>query len=93
MVIDTSALIAVLLGEPEVEAVAALLEASIVVVPAATLVEAGIVAESCLGPDGALDLTTLLEEAEVAVEPFTQGDARAALDAWRRFGNGRTPPG
>ena len=92
MVIDTSALIAVLLGEPEAEAVAAL-EASIVVVPAATLVEAGIVAESRLGPDGALDLTTLLEEAEVAVEPFTQGDARAALDARRRFGNGRHPAG
>jgi len=92
VVIDTSALIAVLLGEPEAEAVAAL-EASIVVVPAATLVEAGIVAESRLGPDGALDLTTLLEEAEVAVEPFTQGDARAALDARRRFGNGRHPAG
>ena len=55
--------------------------------------EASIVAESRLGPDGALDLTTLLEEAEVAVEPFTQGDARAALDARRRFGNGRHPAG
>ena len=93
MVVDTSALIAVLLGEPEAEEVAALLERSIVVVPAPTLVETGIVAESRLGPDGVLDLQALLEEAEVAVEPFTEGDARAALDAWRRFGKGRHPAG
>jgi len=93
VVVDTSALIAVLLGEPEAEEVAALLERSIVVVPAPTLVETGIVAESRLGPDGVLDLQALLEEAEVAVEPFTEGDARAALDAWRRFGKGRHPAG
>jgi ribonuclease VapC len=38
-------------------------------------------------------IAVLLGVPEVAVEPFTQGDARAALDAWRRFGNGRHPAG
>lgn len=93
MVVDTSALLALLLGEPDAPAVAACLEREDAVVAAPVLVEAGIVAEARLGAKGVLDLMTVLEEAEVTVEAFTAADARAAMEAWRRFGKGRHPAG
>lgn len=92
MVIDTSALLALLLGEPEAERVAHALEAAReTVIAAPTLVEAMIVAQARLGPDGVLDLEQVLREAAISVEPFDSNAARAAVDAWRRFGKGRHP--
>ena len=75
MVLDTSAIMALLLAEPEARAVAEALEsAAIAVVAAPTLVEALIVVEAKLGPEGVLDLQRVLGEAAVAVVPFDADD-------------------
>lgn len=85
---------ALLLGEAQAGDVAEVLEAAAeAVLPAPTLVEASIVAEAKLGPEGALALQQLIREAGIVVTPFGEGDALRAIDAWRRFGKGRHPAG
>jgi ribonuclease VapC len=90
MVVDTSSLVALLLAEPQAAEIAAHLEHSRVsVISAATLVEAMIVVESRLGPDGVLRLEQILREAEIETVPVDDGHARAAVDAWRAYAKGR----
>lgn len=92
LVVDTSALIAFLLDEPEAEAIGmALADSSPVVIGAPTLVEAMIVAEARLGPEGALALDQVLRYAEISVAPLDESAAREAVNGWRRFGKGRHP--
>jgi ribonuclease VapC len=92
VVVDTSALVALLLGEPHAAAIAAAFEsAGPAVISAATLVEATIVVESRLGADGVVRLDQLLRTAEVAAVAVDEAQARAAADAWRAFGKGRHP--
>jgi ribonuclease VapC len=93
VVVDTSALVALLLGEPRAPEIATAFEAadSPAVISAATLVEATIVVESRLGADGVLRLEQLLRTAEVATVAVDEVQARAASDAWRAFGKGRHP--
>jgi ribonuclease VapC len=92
MVVDTSALVALLLGEPEAADIAEAFEASgPAVISAATLVEATIVVESRLGADGVLRLDQVLRAAEFETVAVDAGQARAAADAWRAFGKGRHP--
>lgn len=62
--LDTSALVAILLGEPEAETFARTIAATReTYVCAATTVEAGIVVETRLGPLGGRELDLLLVEA------------------------------
>ena len=90
MVIDTSALAAILLGEPEGSVFAlAIAEASVRLVSAATLLEASIVLESKRGEAGGRELDLLLHRAAVVVVPVTPAQAELARAAWRRFGKGR----
>lgn len=92
MVVDTSALVALLLGEPEAPAIATAFEAAgPAVISVATLVEATIVVESRLGADGVLRLDEVLRAAEIATVAVDEAQARAASDAWRSFGKGRHP--
>lgn len=92
MVVDTSAIVALLLGEPEAVAIAArLADAERSEMSAATFVETTIVTEARLGPTGVLHLQQVMREAEVRVVDVTEGLARTASDAWRRFGKGRHP--
>lgn len=92
MVVDTSALVALLLGEPQGPDIAAAFEAAgQAVISAATLVEATIVVESRLGAEGVLRLDQLLRAAEVVTVAVDEIQARAASDAWRAFGKGRHP--
>jgi ribonuclease VapC len=87
VVLDTSALVAVLAMEPEAERLAIAIEADPVrLVSAATLVEAGIVIEARYGPDGGRELDLLVAKAGFQVEPLTVEHARVAREAWRRFG-------
>ncbi|HOA88966.1 type II toxin-antitoxin system VapC family toxin [Propioniciclava tarda] len=94
MIVDTSALVAVILGEPDAEryldAMAAADELS---VSAASLVEALIVVEAKQGPEASDDLQALLAELEARVEPLDESQAILASRAWRRFGKGRHPAG
>ena len=90
MVVDSSALLCLLLDEPQAERVAESLEASSrTLVAAPTLLEASIVAEARLGPRGVLNLQAALRTAGIEVVPFTAEDAQVAAEAWRRFGRGR----
>jgi ribonuclease VapC len=92
MVIDTSALIAVLGMEPEAERLAVAIESDPVkLVSAATLVEAGLVVEARYGPDGGRELDLLVAKASFQIEPLTLEHALVAREVWRRFGKGRHP--
>lgn len=91
--VDTSALIAIILGEPDAEQLARVMQATTVVVSAASLFEAAMVAESRQGPDAARDLQLLLERYAVTIRPVDAEVAWTAHVAWRRFGKGRHPAG
>ena len=95
MVIDTSVLVAVILGEPDAEAVLSLLQANAgdLQLSAANLVEAGIVVEARQGPEAASDLRILVERLGIEIAPLDPGQAQVALAGWRRFGKGRHPAG
>lgn len=92
VVIDTSALIAVVLAEPEVVVFAEeIARASVCRRSAVSLLEASIVIESRHGPNGLLRLDLLIAEAAIEIVPFTVADARSARRAYRRFGKGMHP--
>ena len=92
MVIDTSALIALLGMEPEAARLAAAIEADGTrLISAATILEAAVVIESRYGPDGGRELDLLVAKAGLSVEPVTAQQAEIAREAWRRFGKGRHP--
>ena len=91
MVIDTSAVVAVLFGEPGAQGVEHKLMDSPSIMSAATRVELGIVVEARAGPAGAQLLEELLARIEIRVEPVDAGLADEALVCWRRFGRGRHP--
>lgn len=92
MVIDSSALLAVLLGEPDGPRVAAAIEAgSPRLLSAANLLEASIVIESRKGEAGGRELDLLLYRAGIQVEPVDREEAELARVAWRRFGKGQHP--
>ena len=94
MVIDTSALIALLGMEPEAARLAAAIEADGTrLISAASILEAAVVIESRYGPDGGRELDLLVAKAGLSVEPVTAQQAEIAREAWRRFGKGRHPAG
>ena len=90
LVVDTSALLAALFAEPQRDAVlVALAEADDALLSSCSLLEAAIVAQSRLGPEGQAELERLLEAFSVEITAFTADQAIVAGDAWRRFGKGR----
>lgn len=94
MVIDSSVLAAVVLGEPDAERyVQAMQRHEPLSVSAATLLESRIVVEARQGPDATRDLDLLVDQAVVAVQPVDAHQADIAFAAWRRFGKGRHPAG
>jgi ribonuclease VapC len=90
MIIDTSALVAILDQEPEAERIARALAATPErMLSAANLVEAGIVMQARRGDDGARDVDLLLAKLRVEIVPFTARQADIARKAFRRYGLGR----
>ncbi len=90
MILDSSALVALLVREPGWESILDRLTASPTAgVGAATLAEAGIVLTSRLGIEGKRLLALLVMEAELQVLPFGDAHWKAAVDAFRRYGKGR----
>lgn len=93
MVIDTSAIVAVLRAEPEAEALArAMAAASIRRVSAASYVEAGAVIDTNRDPIASRRLDELLEAIEAHIEPVTEEQARVARAAYRDFGRASGHP-
>ncbi len=91
MIVDTSALIAVLRHEPEADGfVELMLASSAVQVSAGTLLETHIVAER---DGGAAEMADLLEAIGVEVVPVDARQVDLAFDGFRRFGKGRHPAG
>jgi ribonuclease VapC len=89
MIIDTSALIAILRNEPEAEACAkAIAGATIRRVSAVSYVEAGIVIDGGRSPVASRRFDDFFEEAQLSIEPVTKDQARIARDAFRDFGKG-----
>lgn len=94
IVVDTSALFAILANEPErdtfVEVIAA---ADRCVVSAATHVETGILISARYGPAGQHYLSTFLSRAGIETKPVDAEQAMTAITAYRRFGKGLHPAG
>ncbi len=89
MIIDTSALIAILLDEPESTAlVAAISAAPVRFIAAPTLVEASAVLHGRKGPSGDVALDALLHRLSVITVEMNAIAAAFARDAFRRFGKG-----
>lgn len=90
MVIDTSALVAILFGEPDATLFAEALDAAPVrLVSAVTRVELAFVVEGRKGPAGRADLELLLRDGGFDIVPVTPQQADIAIAAFRRFGRGR----
>ena len=92
MVVDTSALVAILTGEPDRRAfnekIAAAGRGSI---SAATYVETHIVIETRYGDDGTRELTLFLHESGITVVPVDRDQADMARLAYKKYGRGKHP--
>ena len=93
IVVDSSAVLAVLFDEPERAAVESRLVEGPCVMSAATRVELGIVVEARKGPAGTQLLEELLTRLGVEVLPVDDPQVHEAIVGWRRFGKGRHPAG
>jgi len=90
MVVDTSSLVAILLGEPDAERFArALGNAPVRLLSAVTRVELSLVIEGRKGETGRADLELLLRDGGFDIVSVTAQQAEIAIDAFRRFGRGR----
>ncbi|HLZ84906.1 MAG TPA: type II toxin-antitoxin system VapC family toxin [Caulobacteraceae bacterium] len=94
MIIDTSAILAILLGEPDAPRFAeAVGSAHPRLLSAANLLEASMVVEARKGDDGARDLDLFVYRGEIEIVPVDREQVEVARLAWRRFGKGRHPAG
>lgn len=94
MIIDTSALIAILRGETEAERFSLALEQATLPrrMSAASYLEASLVIDSSGDPVLSRNLDRLIEIAQIQIEPFTLDQARLARQAYRDFGKGSGHP-
>lgn len=94
MVVDTSALVAILFREADAAVFDRALAASpIRLLSAATRVELSFVVEGRKGSAGRVDLERLLFEVPFEIVSFSQAQAEIAIEAFRKFGKGRHPAG
>lgn len=94
MVLDTSALLAILGDEPERRAFNEAIEAADSrVISTATFVEISIVIESRYGAEGLRDLDLFVSRAAIQLVPVDAEQAHVARRAYTRFGKGRHPAG
>ena len=90
MTIDSSALVAILFGEPGcLDLIDRILAADHPCVPAPTLVEASLVLVGRRRAACGGDVESLLKELGVTVVPFGERESQAALAAFLRYGRGR----
>jgi ribonuclease VapC len=90
MVIDTSAIMAAIAGEPdEARYRDAIKTADIRLLSAVTMLEAQIVLFTRLGPAAVTALRDLIDQAPIVIVPFDEVLADAAFQAFRTYGKGR----
>jgi ribonuclease VapC len=94
MILDTSALVAVLFGEPEADAYTRLIhDADRCLISAGSFLELSIVIERLAGLEVARQCDMFFRRAGIIVEPFTVEQAHIARQAFHDFGKGRHPAG
>jgi len=94
VVIDSSALIAILLGEPEAEALArAIARDPVRLISTFSALETGIVIEVRKGEAGGREFDLLLHRARIEIVPMNVEQYEIAREAWRIYGKGRHPAG
>ena len=92
MIVDSSAVLAILFDEPDARRhAAAIMAASHCRMSVANVLEAAIAVERRGGDTGAYELDNLLESAEIELVPVTVEHLVVARRAWRRFGKGNHP--
>jgi ribonuclease VapC len=94
MIIDTSAIIAILFNETDAKKYAqAIAQADSCRVSAATFVELAIVVEAQTKYSGSRQLDAFLRRAGIIIDPVTEEQAHIARQAFTDFGKGRHPAG
>jgi ribonuclease VapC len=89
MIVDTSALVAILKREPDWAIFAAKLETTTTVaMSSATYCEASIVIDSLKNPSISRALDDLIERSQIEIEPVTANQSRIARQAYRDYGKG-----
>jgi ribonuclease VapC len=94
VILDTSAVLAVVLGEPGFEVfVDAISSAPVCRISAASFVEASIVAETRIGDKGLRQCDSFFRTSRISVEPVTEDQALLARQCYSDYGKGRYPAG
>ncbi|BCH23126.1 ribonuclease VapC [Mesorhizobium sp. L-8-10] len=94
MVIDTSAIVAIALNEPEAPSFEQrIADDPVRLISAATVLEAAMVIEARFGDPGGGEFDLWLHKADVEIVAVKAEHADQARRAWRRYGKGRHPAG
>ena len=94
MIVDTSAVVAILFDEKDAEIYArALSEAESRRISAANFVEAALVVDAQTRAEGSRQFDAFFRRAGIVIEPVTEEQAHAARQAYADFGKGRHPAG
>jgi ribonuclease VapC len=92
VIVDSSAILAILLEEPEGHLLdVAILKRDDPRMSAAGLLEASMILQSRRGADSVRDLDLLIARFKIQIVPFTESQARIARRAFERYGKGRHP--
>jgi ribonuclease VapC len=92
VIVDTSAILAILFAEPDAAVyAAAIAEAPACRISAANYVEAAIVVESQTVKTGSRQFDAFFRESGILIEPVDEAQAQAARQAYTDFGKGRHP--
>lgn len=90
MILDSSAVVAILRAEPDARAMArAIARAGVCGISAVSYVESAIVIDSSRDPISSRRFDDFFREAEIVIEPLTLRQAQIAREAYRDFGKGR----
>jgi ribonuclease VapC len=93
MIVDSSAIIAIIKLEPDAEALAAAMEsAESLCISAATFFEASIVIDAYRNPKLSARFDEIVSHPRIAIEPLTAAQARIARQAYRDYGKGTGHP-
>jgi ribonuclease VapC len=93
MIIDSSAIVAILKDEPEGLAFSKILDsAGSARLSAASYLECSVVIDKNRNPVRSAGLDDLIEEAEITIEPVTATQAKIARQAYRDYGKGSGHP-
>jgi ribonuclease VapC len=92
VIVDTSALVAILRDEPDARYYAAAMAAEPCRISAATYLETAIAIDASGDPIASRRVDDLIAQAQIGIEPVTEDQARIARAAYRDFGRGSAHP-